>query len=571
MTPGLETPRPRTHRRWIESGFLAALFVLCLSLTALQYRWTGEVGRAEAARLRTSLSEQGAALARAFDTELAEACAALKPSHAELRESDCVNAFHHRWRDWKAGRGRPMFRKVGVAVPVGREPRLFLPDDTTGGAVRSDWPADWTPLREFAARVSWGGPPNLADRSGEFLEFPIFGGHGGGDRGRGERGWLLVQLDLDYLRTTWMPELVRSHLGATGAQPWDLTVTAAGSGRVLFSTRPGAGPAGEAIFGTRLHRDGQASGPSGDRIPGRRTGMDSGLWNLEIHQHPGTLEGLVSRSRWRNLGVASLVNILILAAGTALFLHTRRSLALARERMEFVATVSHELRTPLTVIRGAGHNLSRGIAREPAQIEEYSRLIVQHAERLGDLVEQTLALAGAGRSTGKQRRERVELRVLVEEAIAAVAEDVHAARCEVELNLPGSLPAVTGDPAALRRVFQNLVANAAKHGGEGRWIGVSAAAVTEGVVGRVSSPSPSVEVCVSDRGSGIPKGERTQIFTPFFRGAAARHRQTRGSGLGLSVVREIVEAHGGTVSVMSERSGGTTFAVRLPIARDSDA
>lgn len=571
MTPGLETSPPRTHRRWVESGFLASLFALCLLLTALQYRWTGEVGRAEAARLRASLSEQGSALARAFDTELAAACAALKPSHTELRESDCVTAFHRRWRDWNAGQARPIFRRVGVAVPAGREVQLFLPDETKGEAVRSEWPTDWTPFREFAARLSSGGPPELSDRSGEFLEFPIFGGRGGGDRGRGERGWLLVQLDLEYLRTSWMPELVRSHIGPSGEQPCDVTLTEAASGRVLFSTRTGSGTAGEAIFGARVHRDGQATGPSADRLPGRRVGMDGGLWSLEIHQRPGALEALVSRSRWRNLGLASLVNLLILAAGTALFLYTRRSMALARERMEFVATVSHELRTPLTVIRGAGHNLSRGIAREPEEILEYSQLIVQQAERLGDLVEQTLALAGADRSAGATRRERVELPPLLDEAIAAVADDIQAARCDIELDVPRSLRAVTGDPAALRRVFQNLIANAAKHGGDGRWIGVTAAAVNGGVGGSGQGAGPTVEVRVSDRGSGIPPGEHTQIFKPFFRGAAARARQTRGSGLGLSVVREIVEAHGGAVSVMSGRAGGATFAVRLPVARTSDA
>ena len=75
-----------------------------------------------------------------------------------------------------------------------------------------------------------------------------------------------------------------------------------------------------------------------------------------------------------------------------------------------------------------------------------------------------------------------------------------------------------------------------------------------------------IEVQVSDLGAGIPKSEQSEIFKPFFRGTAAQTRQIRGSGLGLSLVREIVEAHGGTISVTSEAGCGTTFTVRLPAA-----
>ena len=112
-------------------------------------------------------------------------------------------------------------------------------------------------------------------------------------------------------------------------------------------------------------------------------------------------------------------------------------------------------------------------------------------------------------------------------------------------------------------MFQNLVTNAAKHGGRGKWIGIRTRHVKGAAPGRV-------EVEVSDHGEGIPPHERSQVFEPFFRGSRARDQQTRGSGIGLSVVQEIVKVHRGSVRVESHTGQTTSFTVSLPAVQQDN-
>ena len=259
----MKSIRHRSRQSWIEWGFVAFLLVLCVILTALQYHWTGEVSRAEAARLRRSLAEQGQVLANAFDAELTGACAALSPSRTELRELSCVDALVARYRHWHTMNPRPIFRRVAVAVPSVRGIELFVLDEKTGTATISDWPMDWFPLREYVMRMLNGGPPRFNDSSGELLEFPLFGGRPGGRPNRGESGWLLLQLHMNYVSNIWLPELVRTHLSFAGTLPYDVTVTTATKARTLFSS--GTRSSGDVDFTTRFHRGGR----SVDSPPGR--------------------------------------------------------------------------------------------------------------------------------------------------------------------------------------------------------------------------------------------------------------------------------------------------------------
>lgn len=565
----------------MEWGFLGLLALLCAGLAALQFRWTGELGRAERLRLQTSLNEQLRRVGSVFDTELLEACTDLMPTTAELDELGPEMAHASRVQRWNAtGPSRQLFKKVAVAVPHGDELDLLALDVETGALRDEPWPVEWDALREdFLARPLDRDEPEPRIAAGSpLIEFPIFeprpaerrpppgGGFDGFPPDRPperrpprEREWMIFELNLEHVTRVWLPMLIKTHLN-TGPKPdYDVEVRANdGSKSVIFSSNPtaqklGAGVDGSAqFFAVELPWQTRKNRPA--------DGQPRGRWTLYARHRAGSLEAAVTAARRKNLWVAALLNGLILSAGVALVRYTRRSRQLAETQMKFVANVSHELRTPLTVIRGAGHNLERGIVREPAQIEQYAGLIVKHAEQLTAMVEQVLAYASATHAQSTEHYRAVSIEEILHDCIAATTPETEAAACKVEVSIAHELPPVIGDAAALRRVFQNLIVNAARHGGSGQWIGIAA----------TLGAGETVKIQVSDSGPGIPENERAKVFQPFFRGASTEARQIRGSGIGLSLVREVVAAHGGSISVHCESGRGTTFTVRLPIAR-SDA
>ena len=555
--------RLRLKQSHIEWGFVGLLAGFCAVLSVLQYHWTGQISRAEAEHLRAGINEQAQLFGLAFDSELARSCAALVPRDETLNDSNRAAIHLQLFQQWQASHPRPIFSRVAVLVTTPDGLRSFEQDLTTGRLVPSASSVESNPFRQDFSRRPGNGPPPSENFNGTVFpvlvgpfenNHPPFGGGPSRNNGRPfDNGLMIFELDTNYLRNTWLPALSHSYLNPPGQTFNDLQVkTVSPPGTVIFSAPPmvenNSGPPIIVPFNRQGRDQDNHHGPGGDFV-----------WQLEVHPHSGALEAIVAASHRRNIAVALLLNALIFIAGLALVQHTRRSRQLAEAQLNFVATVSHELRTPLTVIRGAGHNLLRGVAHEPGQIEQYSKLIIQHTEQLTEMVEQILGLAGIKQNSAATAREPVAIAETVREAVAATAPDTKSAHCEVHLELPPELPAVNGDAAALRRVFQNLITNAAKHGGPGGWIGITAANVK-------MEKSPMIEIKVADRGPGIPKAELPEIFKPFFRGAAARAKQIRGSGLGLSLVREIVEAHGGTVSALSQPGHGAVFVVRLPVS-----
>jgi two-component system, OmpR family, sensor histidine kinase SenX3 len=285
--------------------------------------------------------------------------------------------------------------------------------------------------------------------------------------------------------------------------------------------------------------------------------MGTAHWRLLVKHPSGSLEAAVNAARRRNLIISSSVLSVLGASVGLLVLSTRRAQELARQQMEFVAAVSHELRTPLAVIRSAGENLADGVVKGEDEIRKYGDLVRHEGRRLTDMVEQILEFAGIGSGQRAFALSPVALAPLLQDIVESRRALLENAGIRVEFEIAEHLPPVLGDQAALRRVFENLVANATKYGEAGGWLGIRAHPV-----GR------EVHVTVADRGIGIAAGEQTRIFEPFYRTPDAIAARIQGTGLGLSLVQRIVQAHDGNITVHSEPGAGSEFTVALPAASE---
>jgi signal transduction histidine kinase len=289
----------------------------------------------------------------------------------------------------------------------------------------------------------------------------------------------------------------------------------------------------------------------------------SGRWLLRLVSRAGSLDLAVANLRRRNLAISSTILALLAVSVGFLLVSTRRAQRLAAQQVEFVASVSHELRTPLSVIRSAGENLADGIVEEREQVRRYGALIANEGRTLGTMVEQVMEYAGLQSDQPGWRKEPVDVRAVVDEAVAGARRAVDGADAAIETVVPEDLPRINGDRAALVRAVQNLVENALKYGvsPDGRFVSV-----------RVTGPAPEagagLRIEVADRGPGVDAGERRRIFEPFVRGRAAAAARVAGNGLGLSIVRRVAEAHGGRVEVRSASGPGAVFTLVLGVGND---
>jgi signal transduction histidine kinase len=281
-------------------------------------------------------------------------------------------------------------------------------------------------------------------------------------------------------------------------------------------------------------------------------------WQLMARHKGGSLEAVVAADRRRNL-LLSFGVLLVLAVSMALVMvSAQRARRLARLQMEFVAGVSHELRTPVAVICSAADNLAEGFVGARDQVKEYGSLIRNEGRRLAGMIEQILHFAA-----GQSRRATYDLKpVAVSDAIDASFADIsalpEAAGFTMEREIEPDLPPVEADAAALTRCLENLVLNALKYGGESRWVRVRA--------WRATGDAARVRISVEDRGEGIDPADLPHIFEPFYRGKAAQAAQIHGTGLGLSLARDIAEGMGGRLEAASEVGRGSTFTLELPAA-----
>jgi signal transduction histidine kinase len=231
----------------------------------------------------------------------------------------------------------------------------------------------------------------------------------------------------------------------------------------------------------------------------------------------------------------------------------RRVEELNRLKSFFVSSVSHELRTPLTSIRMYAEMLRARRVRTDRQRREYLQIIDREAERLTRMIDSVLDFSRIERGVKEYRPAPCDLRAILRRAGAAMAYPFSIAGGTLRLRIPAKLPSIVADADAIEAAVINLISNALKYSGKIKQVTVTA--------GRSAS---RVFIRVEDRGIGIPLDQLDKIFDQFYRVRDGHAAQVGGMGLGLSLVKHIVDAHHGEITVRSTVGKGSAFEISLP-------
>jgi len=245
---------------------------------------------------------------------------------------------------------------------------------------------------------------------------------------------------------------------------------------------------------------------------------------------------------------------LLMAGGVVLtYRNVSREIALARLKSDFVSNVSHELRTPLSLIRLYAETLELGRLSDPKKYQEYYQIIRKESERLTALINNILDFSRIEAGRKEYDFRETDLRELVKNTLESYRYQIEQNGFTFEEKIE-PVPPLRVDREAMARSLVNLVNNALKYSQDRKYIGVN-----------LYRENGAVKLEVIDHGIGIPRTEQAKIFEKFYRVGDPLVHNTKGSGLGLSLVRHIVHAHGGEVSVDSTPGQGSKFTIALPV------
>jgi len=272
-------------------------------------------------------------------------------------------------------------------------------------------------------------------------------------------------------------------------------------------------------------------------------------------KYQGTSLEAMSRVWIRNgfliLGFLSLMMIL----GIALTKHmVGKEIAVAKLKSDFVSNVSHELRTPLALIRLYAETLELGRITTKEKKHQYYRIIRKESERLTALINNILDFSRIEAGRKEYEFRDTDIADLVRNTLDSYRYQIEQQGFKLDESIDEDLPAVRIDREAIARALVNLVNNALKYSKDDKYLGV-----------KLYRDNGAVKLEVADHGIGIARRDQVKIFEKFYRAGDPLVHNTKGSGLGLSLVRHITEAHGGAIEVESAPGAGSKFIMSLPL------
>ena len=604
------------RRPWLFFISIAGLATLFVLLGVLQYNWLSRVSDADAEKLQKRLNSDAERFAGDFDREIQNAYFNFQMDAENWKKRD-YREFNERYDYWHDKTGYPSLIANFYFIENRDEAKPFVYDTEKRSFNETEWPQN---LRDLYSRFSDGKNFQPIYDDVPALVLPVHES----DETRIRHlvidvpkknelppvemtkrfGYLVIILDRPTLTDKILPDLAHKYFpdndfnlavqakdgGAvfetegTVATP-DVSVNLfnlSGDNYFIFANRdltPSENKTGQVVINQKFESRSasnsrvetstvidKAAGQSGTlsfeikpdtmlrtKVFERTGAPDDGRWILRLQHRDGSIAAFTNGTKLRNLGVSFGILALIAAGIALLLISAQRAKRLAQRQLDFVSSVSHEFRTPLAVIYSAGENLDDGVTTSPEQISRYGNLIKAEGKKLSAMVEQILEFAGARSRVVKYKFAETNAADLINDAIKSYEAQVAENGFALEKNISNDLLPIHGDREALSRAVQNLIANSIKYGNGKKWVRVSA-----------SNGDGRVKIAVEDEGIGISKRDLAHIFEPFYRAKDVVDAQIHGNGLGLSLVKHIVNAHGGKILVESEIGKGSRFVIELP-------
>ncbi|MGD9315829.1 MAG: HAMP domain-containing sensor histidine kinase [Anaerolineae bacterium] len=231
-----------------------------------------------------------------------------------------------------------------------------------------------------------------------------------------------------------------------------------------------------------------------------------------------------------------------------------------QSRLEFIDFVAHELKQPMTAIQGYAKMLTLGLGGELSDTQQqFVEVINSNVARMGKLIDDLLQISRLEAGRIELSLAPLSLREAIDEALAGSQDDIDARHHTLQVEIPEDLPPVLGDRACLVQILTNLVSNAVRYTPDGGTIGITATRCDD-----PEMPMSCLVVAVSDTGIGMSPQEMARLEEKFFRADHDLVRSQPGTGLGVSIARQLIELHGGELAVESEVNKGSTFSFTVP-------
>ncbi|HMG37119.1 MAG TPA: HAMP domain-containing sensor histidine kinase [Blastocatellia bacterium] len=348
--------------------------------------------------------------------------------------------------------------------------------------------------------------------------------------------------DPEYLKQTFFPEVLEELMGQR------LTDESAYQVALGVFPTPDDGQSAEKLLAS--------STGWGDGKPEVLRNLDEVFRGLSLGiKFQGTsADAIASRFFQQSILILGGLSLLMIGGLILTYRSVSKEMSLARLKSDFVSNVSHELRTPLSLIQLYAETLELGRITTPEKKEEYYRTIRKESERLGKLITNILDFSRIEAGRKEYDLRETDIAELVRNTLDTYRYQIEKSGFEFEMSIESNIPEMPLDREAIARALLNLVNNALKYSADEKFLLV-----------KLYRTNGTVKIEVVDRGIGIPRREQTKIFEKFYRTSDPLVHNTKGSGLGLSLVRHITHAHGGEVEVESTPGKGSKFTLSLPL------